>query len=146
MRRIEFEVAGELPPKKDGAKSMWNDGTQEPRLVELRRKARAEFAKKEDRRPFTRNIQLTLHLKVGEGFLRERSQDPNNFGDLDNLVGGVCDGLQRPPSEDERFFPSFCAIENDSEVVKIVATKRLESGYHCRYTIALKIEGGDLQL
>ena len=140
MRSIQFEVRGELPPKKGGAISMWNDNTQEPRLILFRRGVFAAFEKKGSPRPFTKNIQLKLRLKVGSRFLRKRSADPNNFGDLDSLVAGVCDGLQRPPPNRECFFPSFCAIENDSQVVKIVAEKSLGSGDHCCYEIELEGE------
>ena len=137
MGSIQFQVKGELPPKKGGGISMWNDRTQEPRLIQLRKEAVAAFEKNGSPPPFTKDIQLTLRLKVGEGFLRKRSADPNNFGDLDSLVGGVCDGLQRPPLDSECFFPSFCAIEDDSQVVKIAAEKDLGAGHHCRYEIEL---------
>ena len=140
MRNIRFEVGGELPPKKSGTNSMWNDSTQEPRLIGLRTEAVAAFEKKGYREPFTKNIQLKVRLRVGEGFLRNRSHDPDNFGDLDSLVGGVCDGLQRPPSDKECFFPSFCAIKNDSQVVKITAEKNVGAGHHCRYEIELEGE------
>ena len=119
---------------------MWNDPTQEPRLIQFRRGVVAAFEKQGSPPPFTKNIQLTLHLDVGEAFLRKRSADPNNFGDLDSLVGGVCDGLQRPPPNKERFFPSFCAIVDDSQVVKITATKSLGRGDHCCYGIELRGE------
>lgn len=140
MRSIRFQVEGELPPKKSGTNSMWNDPNQEPRLIGLRAEAVAAFEKKGYREPFTKNIQLTVRLRVGEGFLRKRSHDPNNFGDLDSLVGGVCDGLQRPPTDKESFFPSFCAIKNDSQVVKIAAEKDLGAGHQCHYEIELEGE------
>lgn len=140
MGSIQFQVKEQLPPKKGGAISMWNDGTQERRLIQLRKEAAAAFEKNGSPPPFTKNIQLTLRLEVGEGFLRKRSADPNNFGDLDSLVAGVCDGLQRPPLDRECFFPSFCAIENDSQVVKIVAEKDLSPGHHCYYRIELEGE------
>ena len=140
MGTIRFEVRGELPPKKDGANSMWSDATQEPRLIEFRKEAVAAFGKKGSQEPFTKNIQLTLRLDVGDGFLRKRSADPGNFGDLDNFIGGVCDGLMSPRSNKEDFHPSFYAIKDDSQVVKICAEKRLGPGDHCIYEIELEGE------
>ena len=136
MRKIEFRVDNELPPKKGAATSMWGNPTEEPRLNALRKKAREAVGSQ----PFTKRIRLTLHLHVGDGFLRKRSADPGNFGDLDNFIGGVCDGLMSPHSNKESFYPSFCAIEDDSEVVKIDAEKRVGPGDHCWYEIVLEGE------
>ena len=137
MRKIEFRVDNELPPKKGGATSMWGNPTEEPRLIALRKAARSAVGSQ----PFTKRIRLTLRLHVGEGFLRKGSADPANFGDLDNFIGGVCDGLQRPTSNTERF-SSFCAIENDSQVVKIYAEKGVDLGFSCSYRIELEeVEG-----
>jgi len=80
--RIEVEILG-LPPKKDGANSMWAKEAEVPRLVALRR-AVADAAA--GRRPLNHQIHLELETHLPEG-------DPRLSGDLDNQITGICDGL-----------------------------------------------------
>jgi hypothetical protein len=125
MDKIEFRVEQHLPPKKDGANSMWAKSVEVPRLIALRRSAVTAMA---GRRPFRANIALELevHYPAAQG---------HRIGDLDNFVAGVCDGLMaavprsnKDPQWDMADYalihPLKCiAIEDDDAVVSIVARK-----------------------
>jgi len=79
---ISFQVNG-LPPKKDGAQSMWGKPLEAKRLVELRQVALKAL---QGHPPLRSNIKLTLKIHVGP--VNNRS-----IGDLDTFITGVCDGL-----------------------------------------------------
>ena len=74
---ITFTVDG-VPPKKDGANSMWRKPTEVIRLKALRLAALQACEGRRALRP------LSLTLRV---FAATRA------GDLDNFVTGICDGL-----------------------------------------------------
>jgi len=76
--KISIKVAG-LPPKKDGANSMWRKGIEIERLQNLRI---AAVQAMNGRSPTTGLIHLCLRLYAA----------PEN-GDLDNFITGICDGL-----------------------------------------------------
>lgn len=125
--QIKFRVDGHLPPKKDGASSMWKKDAEVPRLVALRRAALAALA---GRKPFDRSIGLALRVYVG-------TTNDRRTGDLDNFVTGVCDGLMAAAplipwqghatwqeSHNEAIRPDrSVAIADDSQVVEIRACK-----------------------
>lgn len=125
MRSISFKVEDELPPKKDGANSMWGKSSEAPRLVALRKKALVALA---GQPPFAQNIQLTLLVHVGP--INDKTS-----GDLDNFITGVCDGLMaaHPKAKLDPFFSrsenrkihplKTIAILEDSQVTKITAEK-----------------------
>ena len=76
---LRIKIQGELPPKKDGANSMWRKPVEVRRLLVLRRAvANALDAERPPQEP------LELRLRVWA----DRSA-----GDLDNFVTGICDGL-----------------------------------------------------
>jgi hypothetical protein len=112
-----------LPPKKDGANSMWNKKNEIPRLINLRKKV---LAKVGIGRQLVRNISLVLDIHVGP-------RTNANVGDLDNFITGICDGLQKAHGNtnlsawddlDPDIHPSnIIAIEDDREVISIVAKK-----------------------
>jgi len=83
MRSISFRVDGHLPPKKDGAISMWGKPAEAGRLVALRIAALQALG---GLPPFERNMRLALKVHVGP-------TNDRRAGDLDNYVTGVCDGL-----------------------------------------------------
>ena len=83
MRTIEFKVTGHLPPKKDGANSMWRKVAERARLVALRE---AAYACCGDEPPLSANIRLTAEIYCGASELLR-------VGDLNNFITGVCDGL-----------------------------------------------------
>lgn len=77
-RTISFTVSG-LPPKKDGAKSMWLKSAERPRIMALRK---AAVEAMHNQPPFT----SPLHLKI--------CIYANSLaGGLDNFITGICDGL-----------------------------------------------------
>ena len=120
MRTYQFTVAG-LPPKKDGAYSMWNKPSEVER-IRLLRHAAAKALNGDP--PLAKNIRLTLRAHVGAANTRM-------VGDLDNFLTGICDGLQsvHPGTPllhefDEIIHPSLSvAIEGDVEVTRIDAEK-----------------------
>jgi hypothetical protein len=76
--KITFSV-DDLPPKKDGANSMWRKPMELPRLKALRRAAHTALGG----RPIPSGaVYLTLRVWA---YPRE--------GDLDNFLTGICDGL-----------------------------------------------------
>jgi hypothetical protein len=115
----------DIPPKKDGSKSMWTKENEIPRLIELRKKVLAKLG---TGGPLVRNISIVLEIHVGP-------RTNANVGDLDNFVTGVCDGLQKAHGNTKltaawddpdlgSIHPSrVIAIVNDKEVISIVAKK-----------------------
>lgn len=83
MREITFTVAG-LPPKKDGANSMWRKNPEVARLIALRLAAAEALG---DQLPLARDIKLELVVHL--------ARNDRSIGDLDNMVTGVLDALQR---------------------------------------------------
>jgi len=121
MTIIKFRVEG-LPPKKDGANSMWGKRLESERLVKLRKAALVEM---DGRPPLKSDIRLTIAVQVG-------AKNDRSVGDLDTFITGVCDGLmKRAPGsklfgdiwgkpENSRVHPDIpIAIEDDSEVMSI---------------------------
>jgi hypothetical protein len=74
-RTIEFTVDGALPPKKDGANSMWGKSSERVRLVKLRR---AALLSRGDAAPLTQNIRLLVEIRCP-------SREVLRAGDLDNF-------------------------------------------------------------
>jgi hypothetical protein len=127
-RRIEFTVHGQLPPKKDGANSMWNKASEHMRLVELR--TQAAMAWRNDA-PLSENIQLTIEIHCPENEL-------HSIGDLDNFITGVCDGLmaaaKRTPLGEpwgvptlEGIHPLKCIGIHDDRYVMSISARKLAS-------------------
>ena len=125
MRVIRFRVEGELPPKKDGANSMWNKDVEAPRLVALRHQALEALGNEP---PFSRQIRLRISIYVGRSNTR-------TTGDLDNFITGICDGLMnahpkanlhvlfRKPENAAVDPRRTIAIDDDSQIVEIHAEK-----------------------
>jgi hypothetical protein len=125
MRRIEFTVRGFLPPKKDGANSMWNKTSERTRLIELHREAHKGRGPME---PLSAEIRLTVEIHC-------RAQELLGIGDLDNFITGVCDGLMAvapgtpvaPDWDSPELAPihpsKTIALHDDRNVVEIVARK-----------------------
>jgi hypothetical protein len=88
---MSFRVSGLVPPKKDGANSMWRKPAAIEQLKALRTAAAQAMA---DREAWDEPVTLALRLYVpapqGEPTLRMRRQ----HGDLDSFITGVSDGLQ----------------------------------------------------
>ncbi len=133
--RVEFTVHG-LPPKKDGATSMWGKPGEAHKLRLLRLAAAAAFA---GRPPLQRRIRLTLRAHVGP-------ENTRIIGDLDNFVTGICDGLQAADRkariavnfEDDIRPSKAIGIVDDVEVVEISATKIVEPASSPFYELVLE--------
>jgi hypothetical protein len=142
MPTIRFTGQGDLPPKKDGAKSMWDKPLEAKRLLVLRRAAVAAMG---GRPPLSKAISLTLNICVPGHRVAV-------IGDLDTFVTGVCDGLQaahtradlgtiwlEPEATD--VLPSrIAAIVNDREIISIVARKVPLEAAETSYEIVLEGE------
>jgi hypothetical protein len=126
MRRIDFIVRGMLPPKKDGARSMWGKNSERHRLIALRRAALESLG---GQPPFERDIRITVEI-------HDRPQRISFIGDLDNFITGICVGLMSAAPRASRtedwevdtgiadIGPSRCiAIRDDRHVVEIAARK-----------------------
>jgi len=124
---VRFEVHN-LPPKKDGANSMWRKGVELPRLKALRVAALKAWG---DAPILMHKAELEINVYA----------DPR-AGDLDNFIAGICDGLMaahpKTPIDDQAWIdiPSEAhprkaiALSDDSIVERIVAERRriAESG------------------
>ncbi|WNF21329.1 hypothetical protein [Mesobacillus jeotgali] len=139
--RIEFTVF-DTPPKKSGANSMWNSKSERSRIISLRKKAYeasleyGEIVKKN-------YIGLEVILFI------PNKKDIFRIGDLDNFIGGICDGLQAASysalkyidmkdKELQNVYPHLpIFIENDNRVVFIKATKNYSKIEQIHYRIIL---------
>lgn len=140
MKKYQFTVNG-LPPKKDGAQSMWGKPLEAKRLVVLRQ---AVLKALEGQPPLQSNIKLTLRIHIP---INDRS-----IGDLDTFVTGICDGLMATPyggkldpiwndEELESIHPTkTIAIVDDSQVVSIQAEKVIGSADQQWYEVILEGE------
>jgi hypothetical protein len=124
MSVIKFHVDG-LPPKKDGANSMWGKRLEAERLVKLRT---AALTAMEGQPPLKRDVGLTITVCVG-------AENNRSIGDLDTFITGVCDGLMKAAARcrplpdvwdkvEEAIRPDkSIAIEDDCQVISIQAVK-----------------------
>ena len=87
---VAFRVDGYMPPKKDGANSMWGKAGARTLLKALRTSAAEAMAGRE---PFDEPVELELTVRTGTVKATELWARRSG-GDLDNFITGVCDGLQ----------------------------------------------------
>lgn len=125
---IKFKVNG-LPPKKDGAQSMWGKPLETERLIALRSAALSAL---KGQPPPRSNIKLTLKICIGR-------KNDRSIGDLDTFVTGICDGLMAayPGSKLDAHWDGqryhhihpnkTIAIVDDSQVMSIQAEKLIGS-------------------
>ena len=133
--KISFNATG-LPPKKDGANSMWRKGHEFERLRNLRI---AAVNAMNDKSPATSPIHLILRLYA----------TPEN-GDLDNFITGICDGLMaahpRTPIDIEFWSglpelaqPNRSICYTDDKLISKITAERLTSdAYDPHYEVELK--------
>lgn len=139
--KLQFVVQG-LPPKKDGAQSMWGKPLEARRLATLRLATLQAF---KGHSPLKSNIKLTLKIHIGP--VNDRT-----IGDLDTFITGVCDGLMAAypggkldslwdDPKLEHIHPSkTIAIVDDSQVVSIQAEKVIGSTNQPWYEVVLEGE------
>lgn len=119
-RRIDLKVEG-LPPKKDGANSMWGKPLEAQRIRALRLAVAEQL---HGAPPFVSNIQLRLECHVG-------ASNSRITGDLDNFLTGICDALMAADRRvtvagtfEDHIRPSLpVGIVDDAQVVEIHARK-----------------------
>jgi hypothetical protein len=138
VAQIDFHVEG-LPPKKDGASSMWGKDSERPRIQALRRAAFERFG---GQPPLRTDITLTLELHIAGDRIA-------SAGDLDNFITGVCDALMAAngvhwhshvfaePSWEGIQPDHAVAIQDDAEVVAITASKLPSTVGHDWYRVVL---------
>ena len=137
----QFEVKG-LPPKKDGANSMWSKKLESERLVALRQAALKAFS---GQPPLRSNIKLILKIRIP---VNNRS-----IGDLDTFVSGVCDSLMKRDPRSKLYEETWSnpeyqdvhpdkriAIVDDSQVIGIRAEKVIGDLNQQRYEVMLEGE------
>ncbi len=123
MHGVTFTVKG-LPPRKNGANSVWSKKNPDGKRLEKLREAATKAM--DGHAPFTSQIYLRFDVRVTKV----------DAGDLDTFVAGVCDGLQgKPKSMSEDKLPEKLrgncgpiAFEDDSAVMSICASKTIVSG------------------
>ncbi len=108
MRTHHFEVKG-LPPRKDGAQSMWGKPLEVKRLAPLRQAALQAL---QGHPPLQSSIKLTLkiHIPVND----------RTIGDLDTFVTGICGGLMATP-----YGGKLDPIWDDEELESIYPTETI---------------------
>lgn len=143
MESIKFEVRGSVPPRNVGTKSMWNNETEIPRLIKLRKSALKVF---EGTRPFSKNIKLGIEIHIPSNY--------NKPGDIDNFIKGICDSLCVPRTslanknfpvheqfnlpENQDIHPRiFEVIEDDEQIVEIMATKTIGESEDLYYRVTI---------
>jgi len=115
MRCVSFKVSGK-PPKKDSGKSMWSH-CEVKLLREIDWGARETAGLNE-----TFKGKVTLIVSI-----YDYKNSTESKADLDNLVGGICDGLQGSPDEykkEDLFEGKPILFEDDCQVVRIIAERR----------------------
>ena len=129
--QIKFKVNGE-PPKKKG-RSMWSkDSSQTQLVLDLRQKA---YDSSKGVEIFDGPVKLTLTIYDPNPL--ERIDRHDYLGDLDALIGGVCDALQQSPPENNKLVihDSFkekneirhnvgLIISDDAQITTTVSRKR----------------------
>ena len=142
MTQISFRVEGNLPPKKDGANSMWNKAVEAPRLIALRRQALEALGSKS---PFSREIRMKVVVHIG-------GSNIGAVGDLDTFITGICDGLMKAHPR-AKLHQLFCTLENisvnprkefviddDSQIIEIHAKKLVGESGSDWYEIEIRSE------
>jgi hypothetical protein len=141
LPKICFTVNG-LPPHKQST-SIWSDSTQGPLVANLRRQALKAKQNFGITKIFTSNIKLELDVFATKQILE-------TMGDIDNYIGGVCDGLMPKPNNPTlKPHPEFLRTENldispekpilykDDNVITTVNGKKNETNASTYYILKI---------
>ena len=147
--RIEFTVQG-YPPKKEGAKSMWQKDSEVQRIIDMRKEAFAAM----QQIGLNGCIQTSVKLEVtiyapSHQFIRGSGY---YMGDLDTLLAGIFDALQAAhsntpiahalfqSSQVPQIHPRNNLLLNDDAQIMSVVAKRvsLNQGQQAFYEVALE--------
>ena len=135
-RRIQFSV-DDKPPKKSTADSCWTS-KEVNHVFELRKKALEARKKAGLNDCFTCPVRITLTVYAPN--ILHRKDRSDYVGDLDSIVGGVCESL-RSADEQVGHVPIFAGydeiapkvpliLEDDDQVKEIIADKKVENKTH----------------
>lgn len=138
---IKFTVEGK-PPKKSTAESCWTS-KEVNHVFELRKKALESRKKAGLNDCFTCPVRIILTVYAPN--ILHRKDRSDYVGDLDSIVGGVCESL-RPADEQVGHVPIFdghdeiapkipLILEDDDQVKEIIADK-VENKTH--YTVIIE--------
>ncbi len=134
-----LEIDG-LPPKKDGANSMWNKDKGEINEVNKLIKLRNEALSKLKGKVIESNLKLTLKV-----YLKKNNKTK---GDLDNFLTGICDGLM-VAHKGAKISPKFKGLDkinpeevrfivDDFKIIEIIAKKIVKENIESeRYKLIL---------
>ena len=142
MVEIKFTVNG-IPPNKQGP-SIWSVEEQARRIISLRTSALESMYRQGLSDPIDSKILLELEIYAS-------SESLDNIGDLDNLIGGVCDGLKAKPTnpgfEIHDLFSEPHTIDilpmepivykDDSQIWRLQAFKEITTGEN-HYIVKIK--------
>ena len=108
---------------------MWGNQTDAERLIALRREVLGAVTSS----PFTGPVRLTLTIHVGDQAPVVTNAGKNGFGDLDNFVGGVCDGLMAadPSAKPHGLFdqPENTDVDPKKKIAMVFSSNQLEGQY-----------------
>jgi len=135
--KISFSVPG-IPPKKDGANSMWRKPSEIDRIKSLRLAAQCAMQGQS-------LAESSIHMEL------QIYADPAD-GDLDNFITGVCDSLMaahpRTPINDADWNnlspsirPSQAIVYDDDRLVQKITVERVspnQEGKH--YIVTLEFD------
>lgn len=137
---ISFTNKG-MPPRKDGGTSMWSKNKEVNKLLELRANINAALQKLNINTPISDYMKLKVEINLPEKWLKK--------SDIDNLIGGICDGLQRTSYSAKinkayedyigtPLHPTFAFIENDSLITEVFA-KKIVNEESTFYTVNIEL-------
>ena len=142
MTKIQFSVKG-IPPIKSSNQSIWSLDAQSERLAKLRLEALREKKKQELTQVF--NTRLSLEFEIFAPL-----KDLNTIGDLDNMIGGVSDGLQAKPNnpnlithdiflkpEMQDISPEKPILYNDDSQIWMIFASKTEIEKEIYYTVKI---------
>jgi hypothetical protein len=139
---IQFKVEG-FPPNQKSHPSIWSDLTQSLWVVDLRKKALESKNNANITGVLTSKIRLDLEIYASK-------EELDTMGDLDNLLGGVCDALSACPRNQtlkfaECFFypdnadidPTRPLLYNDDKIIRSLEGTKIEIVGEPYYTVKI---------
>ena len=141
MTRIEFKIVGK-PPKKIRGKSSWTSDSQAEPIKELRKAA--YLASKSSKIELIKgSISIEIDIYLPNSF-NNPSRPELFWGDLDNIISGICESFKRAPPNFPFFMEDSSEGESlfyydDSQIDSIKAKKHVVSDNEpAYYTIAIE--------
>jgi hypothetical protein len=138
-KEFKFKIQSSPP---NNSKQIWSDPTQSCSLISLRK---AAFLAKISESIDNYNCDIGLEIDIFG-----RKEDLDVIGDLDNLLGGVCDGLASRPQnptvkksawydfeDDKDFGPDIPLLYNDDKIIKSMRVSISEVDEELYYTVKI---------